>query len=307
MVQWIDDDHIVYNDIVRESWLGSIKLNVNNGKESRFDLPIQCVSNSGKVAISLNYSRLMWLRPDYGYQQNFDNFQRDQQYDTDGLWAIDLESGKSALIVSLERLTKISPQESMSNANHKVNHVIYSPFDTHIVFLHRWISKTGKYSRLYVADRNGENLKILLDERMISHYSWRNDTDLIAWARYEGIDGYYLINITSGLIKALNREINLYGDGHPTFNMDYNNIFVSDSYPDKSRIRYLFTSDLDGQLQNIGRFFSPWAFENEERCDLHPRWAPNGNLLSIDSVHSGKRMTYFILNENGYKVLSENK
>ena len=37
-----------------------------------------------------------------------------------------------------------------------------------------------------------------------------------------------------------------------------------------------------------------------KRCDLHPRWSPDGNFISIDSTHEEKRKTFLI---NVSKVL----
>jgi len=48
------------------------------------------------------------------------------------------------------------------------------------------------------------------------------------------------------------------------------------------------------ELVELGRFFAPWRFDGENRCDLHPRWSPDGNCVSIDSSHEGVRMSYII-------------
>ena len=44
----------------------------------------------------------------------------------------------------------------------------------------------------------------------------------------------------------------------------------------------------------IGKFLSPLDYYDYYRCDLHPRWSPDGKLLSIDSTHSGMRESYII-------------
>ena len=48
------------------------------------------------------------------------------------------------------------------------------------------------------------------------------------------------------------------------------------------------------KLINIGTFSSAMKFHGYNRCDLHPRWSPDGNYISIDSTHQGKRKTYII-------------
>jgi Tol biopolymer transport system component len=30
------------------------------------------------------------------------------------------------------------------------------------------------------------------------------------------------------------------------------------------------------------------------RCDLHPRWSPDGRWLSVDSAHTGVRRSYLV-------------
>ena len=44
----------------------------------------------------------------------------------------------------------------------------------------------------------------------------------------------------------------------------------------------------------IGKFYSPLKFNDYNRCDLHPRWSPEGKYISIDSAHQGDRRTYLI-------------
>jgi putative transposase len=34
--------------------------------------------------------------------------------------------------------------------------------------------------------------------------------------------------------------------------------------------------------------------EEENRCDLHPRWSPDGRQVCIDSAHEGERQMYIV-------------
>ena len=47
-------------------------------------------------------------------------------------------------------------------------------------------------------------------------------------------------------------------------------------------------------VYEVGKFFHPWKYIDAMRCDLHPRWSPDGRFISIDSVFSGIRQSYII-------------
>ena len=295
MVQWLGNEQIIFNDLV-ESKLAAKIVSLTGKTEKVIYFPIQTLHPNSKKALSLNYKRLDRLRPEYGYAVAANNFSSDRSFSEDGIWQVDLESGTGELIISLETLINYKPRPEMNNAEHKVNHIMYSPQGNQFVFMHRWLGNEGKFSRLYVADADGGNLKLLLDDRMVSHYSWRDEENLLAWARTkEKGDRYYLINIVTGDQKVIAEEIlDIYGDGHPSFSPDRRWI-LTDTYPDKARKQHLLLYEIATEkLIEVGSFFAPLKFSNAQRCDLHPRWSPDGNAISIDSTYEGKRGTYIL-------------
>lgn len=296
MAQWLNNDKLIYNDLVHKDKLGTILVDIKTGDKTLFQYPLQALNFTYNEFISLNYRRLARLRPEYGYFNNVKNFSPIQEFDKDGLWKVELETGKTELIITLEELMQLNFSESMRNAHHKVNHVMYAPDGKNFVFLHRWINKKGKHSRLIISDRTGNKKRILLDDRMISHYSWINDKELITWARKnpEG-EKYFLIDVESSETKILNIEgVHGFGDGHPTFHRNQQ-LMITDTYPDKGRIISLNLINTSNQnMMSIGKFFSPWKFNGINRCDLHPRWHPFDFKVSIDSAHTGVRRNYII-------------
>jgi hypothetical protein len=43
-----------------------------------------------------------------------------------------------------------------------------------------------------------------------------------------------------------------------------------------------------GKVYPLGHFFSPKEYAGEWRCDLHPRFSPDGRRVTIDSPHTGQ-------------------
>ena len=295
MAQWMNNDAVMFNSYNNKT-LGAVLYNINTKQENFIPYPVQVFNKRNNEYLCINYRRLSWLRPDYGYFEECDNFSVKQDYDKDGIWLIDVDTSDVNLVIKISDLIQLTP-EVFRNANHKVNHLYYSPSYERFVFLHRWIDKRGKYSRLYCCNRNGENLKLLLDHRMISHYSWINDDELIVWARTpEHGDAYIILNANTGAYSKLDDgSLSGYGDGHPTINSAHNNI-VTDTYPDKSRLRTLLLYNLvNRQKEEVGKFFAPWIFDAEKRCDLHPRFNSNNTEISIDSAHEGIRKNYIVV------------
>ena len=295
MAQWITSDIVACNG-VQNRRLGTYINSIANGMRRFVPWPIQTVHPSGRKALCLNYKRLYKIRPEYGYEPEVENFSADASPGNDGVWRVNLGTSKAELVISLSHLCAHHPRPEMDGALHKVNHAIYSPEGKRFVFMHRWTGGEGKFSRLYVADSKGANLRLLMDDRMVSHYSWRDEDHLLVWGRTEKCgDHYYLVNVVDSTWEVVGKGIlDKYGDGHPSYSPDRRWI-VTDTYPDKARQRHLLLFDTKTEnLAELGRFFAPWAFDGAKRCDLHPRWSPDGKYISIDSAHEGVRKSYIL-------------
>ena len=83
------------------------------------------------------------------------------------------------------------------------------------------------------------------------------------------------------------------GDGHPTYGPDGR--VVTDSYPDRRRVSNIYIlKENSGETPVIARVFSPFRYDNEVRCDLHPRWSRDGRQICFDGVFEGKRALYMV-------------
>jgi hypothetical protein len=105
------------------------------------------------------------------------------------------------------------------------------------------------------------------------------------------IDGYWIVDVNKGTFSpCLQSELAKYGDGHPHV---YGDWFVTDSYPNKARMQNLLLCNWKtNEVRELGEFFHSFDFQGESRCDLHPRFSPDGRAVFFDSVFSGKRKLY---------------
>ena len=288
MLTWIDNSNIFFNDFKNEKYISRF-INIDTDDEKVINFPIYSLRNG--IALSLSFERLAQMRPDYGY---FSHAHAIIDDDNDGVFSVDITNNNRTLIISISDLKKIQNKKSMTDANHKVNHIDLSPDSSKFIFMHRWINNSGqKFSRLFVANIDGSNLKILSDDDMVSHCAWRNNSEIAGWMRKEEGDAYYLINIETVVYKKIGDNI-LKEDGHPSF---YSNgrYMITDTYPDKSRMSKLLMFDLlNEELITLGEFYSPLKYNGELRCDLHPRSVNNAEKITFDSVYSGLRQQYSI-------------
>lgn len=297
MLQWMSGakDVALYNDVIGRN-LRTRLIDITGKSVGEWQCPVQALSPVGQSAVSLNYLRLQELRPEYGYTVAVDNFSSDMPDDHDGLWVIDTSTGESRLAVSLAQLARLDNDVSREGGRHKINHALYSPSGTSVVFLYRWFAADGRRSRLMVADTSTWVVKPLHESRVISHYCWLNDEELLCWCRgSDGVDAYHRISATHGTVERWMPEtLSRWGDGHPNALAGGRQI-VTDSYPDERRHqRLLQIHDGDAEPTELGRFLAPWRFDGYTRCDLHPRLHRDGKRICIDSAHTGTRRVYLL-------------
>lgn len=291
-MMWMTDDKFIYNIFSKSTNSYHSKIyDVNNKTFKSLDIPVyECFKDV--FIYSLNFSRLMDLRPDYGYRNNTPTIDYDN-YENDGIFKLNIKDNSYSLIISLKQLIELNPLLSMKGAKHKVNHIMINPDGTKFMFMHRWITKSGKrYDRLLISDSKHGNFKIVSDGGMVSHCCWKDNSTIVGYLRHNNTDGFYKIDLNNLSITNLSNKLKEFSDGHPTFHSNY---MVFDSYPDRSRMKYIYIYNIiNDEVTLMGEFFESLKFYNESRCDLHPRLNNNKDKIYFDSVHDGYRSLYYL-------------
>lgn len=293
MLQWLGpnyDEEVIYNDF-RNNHFCSVILNVHTKQERVIDAPVYTVSSDGEIALSLDFTRLHRLRKGYGYANKEEETKKSKLPHTPCIWKIDLQSGKILSLLNYTDLVSFEPREEMNDAEHKVNHLMLSPDGKRFMVLHRWFDGQKKYSRLLTCNVDGTNLYNLSDDDMVSHCCWRDNEAILAFEnKHSSGPGYYLMKDQTSEFTHLWK--NLSSDGHPSYSPN-GEFVVTDTYPDRARIASIRVMK-EGSIQTVARVFAPFRYDNDTRCDLHPRWSRDSKKICFDSVFEGHRGLYVV-------------
>lgn len=301
MAQWLGpsfDNEVLYNDL-RGGKYCSVVLNIDTGTERILPLPVYSVSNDGKTAISLDFSRLHSLRLGYGYAELPEVTKGVAIPDTTAVWRMDIETGEVVELLKYTDFASFQPRNEMleKGSVHKVNHLMLSPNGKRFMVLYRWFCGQRKFTRLITSNIDGTDMYLLSDDDMVSHCYWKNDEEIIAFENKSGGGtGYYLMKDKTQEYRHLWSHIS--NDGHPSYSPLNDGTVVFDSYPDKRRmqeIKIANDKDIDGKdIKLIARVFSPFKYDNDTRCDLHPRWSRDGKKICFDGTFEGHRGLYIV-------------
>lgn len=293
MMQWLGPDfnrEIIYNDF-RDGKYVSVVLDVFSGAERVLAMPVYSVSQDGSFALTLDFSRLHRLRPGYGYSNLPEETASQKIPESTAIWKLDIKNNVVTPVLPYTAFSSFEPRKEMTGAEHKVNHIMLSPSGRRFMVLHRWFDGQRKYTRLVTVNTDGSGMYNLSDDDMVSHCYWKNDDEIIAFENKKGTGiGYYLMKDLTQDYEHLWPHIS--SDGHPSYSPD-GRLVLTDTYPNRKRMAILKLLNRDYNTV-IARVFAPFKYDNDTRCDLHPRWSRDGKRVYIDSVFEGHRGLYMI-------------
>lgn len=305
MAQWLGPEFktkIIYNDL-REGNYCSIVFDIETKEERVLPLPVYTVSSDGKTALSLDFSRLHNLRPGYGYSALSEKTKGVALPDETCIWKMDVETGEVVELFKYTDFSNFQPRPEMQEKGsvHKVNHLMLSPNGKRFMVLYRWYCGQRKYTRLITCNVDGTDMYLLSDDDMVSHCYWKDDEHIIAFEnKHNEGTGYYLMKDKTQVYTHLWAHLN--NDGHPSYCPTDKNLVVFDTYPDRARVQEVKVArdtDMEGKdIKVFARVFAPFKYDNDTRCDLHPRWSRDGRKICFDACFEGHRGLYVVNFEN---------
>lgn len=297
MLRWLENDagrRIIHNDF-REGKYVSVIIGLDGSEQDVLPAPVYAVSKDGKQAVSVDFGRLHHGSRGYGYVAKPYAGLCQLCPDDTGIYHMDLATGECRLVLSLAQIAVHSGRSGSGEAFNYFNHLEFNPSGTRFVFLHRWFkrrkggSRGQEFTRMFTAKPDGSDIYLLADYGMVSHFTWRDDRHLLAWANHDAAGRrYYLFEDQTENVEIVGEDV-LTEDGHPSYSPNGRWI-LTDTYPNREGLRTLILYDTrEARRYDVGRYYSPVRFRGPLRCDLHPRWSPDGGRVCFDSIHRGRR------------------
>ena len=289
MATWLNEDCIGFNDLIDGRAVLRVYSINQNAVIHTFHAPLQCYSSKVNRYASISYEKLSYLRPEYSYEKlSTTDFSNNK-----GIDVLDPFTGDCGHSIGLDEiLSFLEISDSLDKS--KINHCQFSPSGDMVLFMLRVYRKDGKFSYLLAWNYKTNELIKLMDDRVVSHYSWINDEQIIVWGRFKNATGYHVLDIKGDSIALDCSNTLLLGDGHPSYS-NQTNMILTDTYPNKARMSAVFLLDIKRKgEEKVVQLKQPWKFNGSDRVDLHPRFSADGSLITLESGHTGFRRQYIL-------------
>ena len=305
MTLWLPrrPDCFVFNDYDSEAGHLIARIcDIHRGVVGQYDVPIYSISDDGQWASSLNFARI----PRRGYSYACSPLPIDHPMpalDDDGLFLIDLHSGKRTLIAPYRTLLAHHPFPwDLEGQYIWLNHAIFNCDGSRLMVLlrHTGVAEPKlRKTHLMTMAIDGGGIQCSLSSHewgRISHQIWgRGPREILVDADWCNRGSEYVVFDESVWPRASNRVSRGNGaQGHLNISPD-GAWMVADTYPIGGFQQLFLVRMADGECRKLGEFkHDAGELPADVRCDLHPRWSRDGSLLSIDTIHDGKRSIYML-------------
>ncbi|MCP4190105.1 MAG: hypothetical protein GY768_05700 [Planctomycetaceae bacterium] len=244
------------------------------------------VSPTGDFFLAINYGRMAKLRPVTGYPGAVDHTDNLPAPDNDGIFRVDVETGKHHLIVSFKQLRDLLKGQGIDIK------------DAHFYINHSLANRTGELVYFYARGRRGDSTmainvpcsvrtngtELRAHEYIGGHPEWDQGTVVIGakgkdQVRYDIQTGKIIGQIaTPEIIPGPGGDVSLSPDG---------NWFVCGySTKDRKQNKYVIVRRSDGAFAASEPFSRGPYRRGELRIDPAPRWNRDQSTILIPAFTS---------------------
>jgi Tol biopolymer transport system component len=231
------------------------------------------------------------MRKVVGYAGTVDPYPNEAHPKNDGVFAIDLQTNKTKLIVSIAEVFDFAVKDYPVLADRHIwfNHTDICPSGKKFLFLARSRNENNKIdSAMFTANMDGSDLKMMIPfGSSVSHFGWRNDDEIAATLEdpSDKKTKHFLFSLHKKESSIIGENF-IVDAGHCTFSPNGRGM-ATDRTEDGSRSTslWLYDMELDKGVMLANLAVPEYKYlHSNTRCDFHPRWNPSGNKICFDAI-----------------------
>ena len=266
-------------------------------REYRFD--DQPVGNSGVAQkggwfAAINYGRLARLRAVTGYRDAFDWTIGTNHPADDGVFRIDIRSGRRELLVSFQQLADaLRPMRPDVDDRHLfINHTLWNRDNDRLFFFVRgdFDNRTNRINQAFVIKPDGTGLAAM-KQHIGGHPEWAEGHRIMGIVdRKQGIydtDRQQVVEVLG--------DAQIFPDPEGDIALSPDGQWLVNGHREKSKNFYTFFRRKDGAwVRSQGFDVTGWT-SGDLRCDAAPCWNRSGNAIVFPAIAAdGSRQMYLI-------------
>ncbi len=290
-------DKVIFNDF--SEMLYCARVCTVDGKNIR-NLPFAFYSISSDLSLitSIDFERLSFFRPGYGYQcNNYNNLSLNDPVAYKVINYSDLSIYREVLYEELIDSSQIS-------AHCYINHLVFSPLNDYLAFFLIYEKMSKRKIIMFVHDLNNDTFLKVQTKGIPSHFCWKNSKEFVVTVRNDNLEwSTILYSISdSGDIVDKGVFLGLNFDSHPVFSKSGELII------ERAHLNFLGKTRLyvyDAQSKKSKSLFSlriPSKFRGPLRSDLHHRLVIDESKLHLDIVMDGFRCSTILSMEHVSRI-----
>ncbi len=284
-LQWRpESDEILWNDRSDDGAKYVCRVyNVKTGARRTLPRPVYTLSPDGTTALTHDFERMKHGGTPYvGIEDRYAGQCAPKET---GIWRMDLNTGRTTLIMSLEKMARIAYPKGLPSAGCLyVFREGWNPGGSRFIAFLK--DPDNKFDKAFSMAADGADVRYLYN--LPSHHEWRDDRCILDGR------GYYLYE-DDGTGQTKGRLFESSCNGHVSYipgpGGDW---IISDTYAVEG-YQYLFLHHIPTKRFVPLAKLKSTAPTNTYRVDLHPRLSRDRRTVSIDATHEGLGRQMYLL------------